>query len=190
MQKPYKEIRWHARGGQGAKTAAVLVAQMAIDEGKFSQGFPEYGPERMGAPVLGYTRVGKEIITSHSSIYNPDVVVVLDETLLATVDVCDGLADDGILLVNTQHSVDVIRKKISNKNVKIYTIDAGKISREELGRNMPNTPMMGALAKVDKDIVALESILKGFEKKMGKKLKPEALQGNIRAIKRAYDEVA
>ena len=189
MKKPYVEIRWHARGGQGAKTAAVLVAQLAIGEGKFSQGFPEYGPERMGAPVLGYTRVGDEAITSHSSIYNPDIVIVLDESLLATVDVCEGLADDGVLLVNSHRSLDEIRKDLSNKKVKVYVVDASAISREEIGRNMPNTPMMGALSKVG-SVVKFDSLISGIEKKFGKKFGPKVVEANIKAIKRAYEEVA
>jgi len=189
MEKSYTEIRWHARGGQGAKTAATLIAEMAITEGKHSQGFPEYGPERMGAPIRGYTRIGEKPITVHCSIYNPDIVIVLDESLLETVDVCDGLGDEGTVIVNTTRSPDEIRKQLSGKNIKLHLIDANKIAQEEIGRAIPNAPMMGALSKVS-GVVALESILKSTEKKFGKKFGPKIVEGNLRAIKRAYEEVA
>jgi pyruvate ferredoxin oxidoreductase gamma subunit len=189
MKKPYTEIRWHARGGQGAKTAATLVAEMAIDEGKYSQGFPEYGPERMGAPIRGFTRIGEKPITVHSSIYNPEIVVVLDDSLLSTVDVCEGLDEGGVVLVNTTRKPDEIRGLLSHKNVKLHTIDANKIALEEIGRAIPNAPMMGALAKVS-GVVQLESIITSTEKKFGKKFSPKIVEGNVRAIKRAYEEVA
>ncbi len=188
MEKSYTEIRWHARGGQGAKTAAVLVAEMAIAEGRYSQGFPEYGPERMGAPIRGYTRIGEQPITVHCSIYHPDVVVVLDESLLETVDVCEGLGDEGTIIINTTRNPDEVREHLSNKNARLYLLDANKIATEEIGRAIPNAPMMGALSKVSR-VVALESILKGVEKKFGKKFKAKIVEGNVRAIKRAYEEV-
>jgi len=189
MEKSYKEIRWHARGGQGAKTAAILVAEMAIDEGNFSQGFPEYGPERMGAPIRGFTRIGKKPITVHSSIYHPDIVVILDESLIEIIEVCEGLGDGGTVIVNTTRTVDEVRPQLSNKNVELFTIDANKIALDEIGRAIPNAPMMGALSRIS-GIVKLESILKSIEKKFGKKFSTKIVEGNIRAIKRAYEEVA
>ena len=188
MGKKMTEIRWHARGGQGAKTAATLMAQMAIEEGKFSQGFPEYGPERMGAPIRGFTRISEQEIRVHSAIEKPDAAVVLDETLLDTVDVCDGLSDDGVLIVNTQESPEVLRKRLGLKGRKVYTIDATTISIKEIGRPIPNTPMMGALVKA-LGILSLDTVIKDIRKKFGKKFSEKVVQGNLNAVKRAYDEV-
>ena len=188
MKKPYIEIRWHARGGQGAKTAATLVAEMAITEGKYSQGFPEYGPERMGAPIRGYTRIGDSPVTVHCAVYEPEIVVVLDESLLETIDVCDGMTGDGIIIVNTAHSPEVIRQNLSRKDVNLYTVDATRISIEELGRPIPNAPMMGALARVAR-VVKVETIKASMKKKFQKKFGDKVVQGNLRAIERAYEEV-
>jgi pyruvate ferredoxin oxidoreductase gamma subunit len=188
MKKPYTEIRWHARGGQGAKTAATLVAEMAINEGKYSQGFPEYGPERMGAPIRGFTRIGESPISVHSAIYEPEIVVVLDDSLLDTVDVCEGMRDDGILLVNTSRAPEEIRAKLSNRKVKLHTIDATKISIEELGRPIPNAPMMGALSRTA-GVVKLDTVKDSMAHKFEKKFGDKVVQGNLRAIERAYKEV-
>ncbi len=181
------EIRWHARGGQGAKTAATLVAAVALEEGKYSQGFPDYGPEREGAPVRGYTRISDEPIWVHSAIYTPDIVVVLDPTLLDSVDVTEGLKDGGIVLVNSSHDPAQLREELGLKDAKVFTVDATQISIEEIGRAIPNTPMMGALMKV-MPILKLESILADIEKKFKSK-GDRIVQGNFRAIKRAFEEV-
>jgi len=188
MSKDYIEIRWHARGGQGAKTAATLVAEMAIQEGKYSQGFPEYGPERMGAPIRGYTRIGNSPIRVHSAVYTPEVVVVLDETLLETADVCKGMVDGGILLVNTTRSPQEIKENLSAKEIRVFTVDATKISIEELGRPIPNAPMMGALARAA-GVVKIETLKDGMRKKFQKKLGDKVVEGNLRAIDRAYEEL-
>ncbi len=188
MKKPYTEICWHARGGQGAKTAAVLVAEMAIHEGKFSQGFPEYGPERMGAPIRGFTRVGDSPITAHSAVYTPEIVVVLDESLLEITDVCEGMPDNGVIIVNTARPPEEVRKHLSKKNVRLYTVDATKISIEELGRPIPNAPMMGALARATA-IVKVETIKDSMRHKFEKKFGEKVVQGNLRAIDRAYEEL-
>lgn len=181
------EIRWHARGGQGAKTAATLVAAVALEEGKFSQGFPDYGPEREGAPIRGYTRISDGPIYVHSAIYTPDIVVVLDSSLLDSVDVTEGLKAGGIVLVNSPKDPKEIRAKLKVAEGKVYTVDATQISIDEIGRPIPNTPMMGALMKI-MPILKLDTILHDVEKKF--KSKGERIvQGNFRAIRRAFEEV-
>ncbi len=181
------EIRWHARGGQGAKTAATLVAAVALEEGKYGQGFPDYGPERMGAPIRGYTRISDEPVRIHSAIYTPDVVVVLDETLIDSVNVCEGLKEGGTVIVNTAKSPAEMREQLRLEGGKLYTVDATQISIDELGRAIPNAPMMGALVKVV-PVVSMETILADMKKKFQSKGE-RVVQGNERAIKRAYEEV-
>jgi pyruvate ferredoxin oxidoreductase gamma subunit len=181
------EIRWHARGGQGAKTAATLIAAVALEEGKFSQGFPDYGPEREGAPIRGYTRVSDGKIRVHSAIYNPDIVVVLDPTLLDSVDVTEGLKDGGIVLVNSNQPPAEIRKKLGVDNARVFTVDATQIAIDEIGRAIPNTPMMGALMKV-MPLLRIDTIKKDVEKKFKSK-GDRIVQGNFRAIDRAFEEV-
>ena len=181
------EIRWHARGGQGAKTAATLVAGVALEEGKFSQGFPDYGPEREGAPIRGYTRISDEPVRVHSAVYTPDIVVVLDASLLEAIDVTEGLKDDGIILVNSADDPADLRKKFGRDSGKVYTVNATQISIDEIGRNIPNTPMMGALMKV-MPILKLDTILADVEKKFKSK-GDQIVQGNFRAIRRAFEEV-
>lgn len=184
-----KEIRWHGRGGQGAKTAATLVAQVVLKEGKFSQGFPEYGPERMGAPIRGYTRISEGKISSHCNIANPDIVVVLDATLMDVVDVCEGIESDGILLLNTATSPAEVKASVKMpESVKVATVDANTISRDEIGRQIPNTPMMGALVKVS-GILKLETLEDDIRHKFEKKFGEKIVQGNIKAVKRAFEEV-
>jgi len=182
------EIRWHARGGQGAKTASTFLAEAAIGAGKYSQGFPDYGPERMGAPMRGFTRISDHPIRLHSAIEEPDTVVVLDDTLLDTVSVCEGLAETGIVIVNTKHAADDVRSKIKWNGKKLYLINASQIALEELGRPIPNTPMLGALVKVS-DTITLDVLLEDITKKFMKKFKKQVVEGNLRAIKRAYEEV-
>lgn len=181
------EIRWHGRGGQGAKTAATLLAEAALHEDKYSQGFPEYGPERMGAPMCGYTRISDKEIRLHCAIYNPNVVVILDESLIDAVDVTAGLAEDGAIIVNTAQNPDAIRKKVGFPG-KIATINATQISIDELGRPIPNTVMIGALLKVT-GVLKIDTVLKDIEKKFGNKFPERVVQGNIKAINRAYEEV-
>ncbi len=183
-----KEIRWHGRGGQGAKTAAGLVAEVAMEEGKFSQGFPEYGPERMGAPIRGFTRISDGPIRVHSPITSPDVVVVLDDTLLSTVDVTEGMSKGGFLIVNTKKNPGEIASSITAKGIAVWTVDATQIAIDEIGRPIPNTPMIGALIKAagSVDIELLKaSIKKKFLKKFGEKI----VAGNVNALDRAHNEV-
>ena len=184
------EIRWHGRGGQGAKTASTLLGKVAAKTGKNIQAFPEYGPERMGAPILAYNRISSEKITIHCQVTEPDIVVVLDPTLLDVVDVTEGVSSNGVIVVNTKEDPEAIKSKIDfDGNVK--TVDAYHISREEIGRPIPNTPMIGALINAT-ELIPLEELLNYIEVELKKKFasKPEIVDKNIDAIKRAYEEVS
>ena len=184
------EIRWHGRGGQGAKTASLLLADAAFNTGKYIQGFPEYGPERMGAPITAYNRISDNPITVHSNIYEPDYVVVVDDTLLETVPVTDGLKENGAIIINTTKSPETIKKSLNGYNGNIYTIDARKISIETLGKYFPNTPMLAAIVKVSgimSDEAFLEDMKDSFKHKFAKK--PEVIEGNMKALELALKEV-
>jgi len=176
------EIRWHGRGGQGAVTSVEMLAQAAIGEGKYAQGFPSFGPERKGAPVAAFNRVDDKQIKVRSHIYNPDVVVVLDASLVSLVNVTEGLKEDGILVVNTTKSPEELRKETNFKGT-IATVDAKRIAWDELGVPITNTTMLGALIKVGK-IVELDSVRDPLEHRFGR-----IAQKNIAALKRAYEEV-
>lgn len=184
------EIRWHGRGGQGAKTASLLLAEVAFDAGKYVQGFPEYGPERMGAPITAYNRISDELITLHCNIYNPDYVVVVDETLLNTVDVTSGLKDKGAIVINTTKNPEEIKPLLKGYKGKVYTIDARKISEEELGKNFPNTPMLGAIVQIS-GIISKDVFMSHIEKSFNHKFatKPQVIKGNMAALKRSMEEV-
>ncbi|MCK5219177.1 2-oxoacid:acceptor oxidoreductase family protein [bacterium] len=184
------EIRWHGRGGQGAKTAALLLGEAAIRTGKYVQAFPEYGPERMGAPVQSFDRISDKPITLHCSVTNPEVVVVLDASLMECVDVTAGLSEEGVLLVNTSRSPDEIRQRLNWQGQKLYTVDASAIAMDTIKKNVPNTPMMGALLKAT-NLMDFESMLEDTKHKMEKKFKdrPGIVEGNMAAIRRAYEEV-
>lgn len=184
------EIRWHGRGGQGAKTASLLLADAAFNTGKYIQGFPEYGPERMGAPITAYNRISNKPITIHSNIYEPDYVVVVDDTLLETVDVTAGLKSTGAIVINTTKSPEYLKSKLNSFDGDIYTIDARKVSMETLGRYFPNTPMLAAIVKVSKIMDEQDFIndMRGsFKHKFAKK--PEVIDGNMKAIEMALNEV-
>jgi len=185
------EIRWHGRGGQGAKTAALLLADAALSSGKYVQAFPEYGPERMGAPVASFDRISSKPILLHSAVTNPDVVLVLDPTLIESVDITEGVSDDGVVIINTEKSPEDIKKELNIKGkIKVYTIDASTISKETIGREIPNTPLLGALIKVT-GMLDFKEMVEDTKKKLEKKFKskPEVIAGNIKAIERAYNEV-
>ena len=184
------EIRWHGRGGQGAKTAALLLADAAFNTGKYVQGFPEYGPERMGAPITAYNRISTERSTVHSNIYFPDFVVVVDETLLSSVDVTAGLKTEGAIVINSSKSPEQLRPLLKGYAGRVCTIDAGKISEEELGKNFPNTPMLAAIVKVS-GVVEPEAFIKDMEASFHHKFasKPQVIEGNMRALKRSMEEV-
>ena len=184
------EIRWHGRGGQGAKTAALLLADVAFKTGKNVQGFPEYGPERMGAPITAYNRISSDEIRVHSNIYHPVYGVVVDETLLHTVDVTAGLKEQGAIVVNTPKSPQEIAPQLNGYKGKVYTVDARKISVETLGKNFPNSPMLAAIVAVskvmDKDTFIRE-MKNSYQHKFAKK--PEVIDGNMKALEVAYDAV-
>ena len=184
------EIRWHGRGGQGAKTASLLLADAAFNTGKYIQGFPEYGPERMGAPITAYDRISDSEIRVHSNIYDPEFVVVVDETLLEIVDVTAGLKEDGAILINTAKSKEEILPLLKGYKGKVYTVDARKISMETLGKNFPNTPMLAAIVKVT-GVIDDETFLNEMEGSFKHKFarKPEVIEGNMQALKVALREV-
>lgn len=184
------EIRWHGRGGQGAKTASLLLADAAFNTGKYVQGFPEYGPERMGAPITAYNRISTQRCTVHSNIYFPDYVVVVDETLLSAVDVTAGLKAEGAIVINSGKDPAELRPLLKGYTGRVCTIDAGRISEEELGRNFPNTPMLAAIVKVS-GIVEQEAFVKDMEASFRHKFasKPQVIDGNMRALKRSMEEV-
>jgi len=188
MVREMTEIRWHGRGGQGAKTAAQLVAQVALEEGKFSQGFPEYGPERMGAPIRGFTRISDGVIRLHCPIERPDVVVVLDETLIGMPAVTEAADESTVFVINTTLDPAGMRRKLGVAAAAVFCVDATQISIDELGRPMPNTPMVGALIKAT-GCISLATVKKDVEKKFLKKFGADVVQGNIRAIQRAFEEV-
>ena len=184
------EIRWHGRGGQGAKTASLLLADAAFNTGKYIQGFPEYGPERMGAPITAYNRISTKPITIHSNIYEPDYVVVVDDTLLESVDVTAGLKKTGAIVINTTKDSEYLKKQLKGYEGKIYKIDARKISMETLGKYFPNTPMLAAIVKVSKvmtDEEFLNDMQGSFKHKFAKK--PEVIDGNMKALEMALKEV-
>ncbi len=184
------EIRWHGRGGQGAKTASLLLADAAFNTGKFIQGFPEYGPERMGAPITAYNRISNNPITIHSNIYEPNYVVVVDDTLLESVAVTDGLKQDGAIIINTTKDSNYLKDVLKGYNGAIYTIDAKKVSMETLGKYFPNTPMLAAIVKVSKimtDQELLDDMKDSFKHKFAKK--PEVIEPNMKALEIALQEV-
>lgn len=186
------EIRWHGRGGQGAKTAALLFGEAALETGKYIQAFPEYGPERMGAPVQAYNRLSDEPIQIHSGIKNPKIVVVLDPTLIEVAKVLDGLKEDGILLVNTKEEPKALKNRLGleTKKIKVFTVDANRIAIETIGRAIPNTPMLGALVKVSR-VLDFEKMLSSIRKKLLLKFRgnEKLVEDNIVSVKRAYEEV-
>ncbi|MCR5000847.1 MAG: 2-oxoacid:acceptor oxidoreductase family protein [Lachnospiraceae bacterium] len=185
------EIRWHGRGGQGAKTAALLLADVAFKTGAFVQGFPEYGPERMGAPITAYNRISREEIRVHSNIYTPDLVVVVDETLLHSVDVTAGLKEDGAIIINTPGSREDVIPLLNGYKGRVYTVDARKISVETLGKNFPNSPMLAAAVGVSK-VMDKEAFIRemrtSYEHKFAKK--PEVIEGNMKALTMTFEALS
>lgn len=184
------EIRWHGRGGQGAKTASLLLAEAAFNTGMYIQGFPEYGPERMGAPITAYNRLSTEPMTVHSNIYEPDYVVVVDETLLKTVNCTAGLKKEGAIVINTKKTPAEIKSELKGYEGKVYTIDARTISEETLGAYFPNTPMLAAVVKVS-EVLDVDTFVKDMEGSFKHKFasKPQVIDKNMAALKRSLQEV-
>lgn len=195
MSRKEIEIRWHGRGGQGAKTAALLLADVCFKTGAYVQGFPEYGPERMGAPITAFNRISDKEIRVHSNIYTPDLVVVVDETLLKSVDVTNGLKADGAIIVNTDKSADEIRPLLKSGDGsifggKVYTLDARKISVEALGKYFPNSPMLAAVVAVSR-IMDWDQFINEMKASYAHKFakKPEVIEGNMKALTLTYDSL-
>ena len=188
--KDIVEIRWHGRGGQGAKTASLLLADAAFNTGKYVQGFPEYGPERMGAPITAYNRISSERCTVHSNIYYPDYVVVVDESLIQAVDVTAGLKENGAIVINSGADPEELRPMLKGYKGRVCTIDANRISEEELGKVFPNTPMLAAIVKVS-GVVEPDEFVQDMEASFKHKFasKPQVIDGNMRALKRSMEEV-
>ena len=184
------EIRWHGRGGQGAKTASLLLADALFNTGKYIQGFPEYGPERMGAPITAYNRIDDSPIRIHSNIYEPDYVVVVDDTLVGPVDVAKGLKKGGSILINTSLDGSILKERLGNVDAKIYTIDASKIAMETIGANFPNTALLSAVIRITNLMSEDElekNMLESFKHKFAKK--SEVIEPNMKSVIRAYEEV-
>lgn len=190
MSSTMTEIRWHGRGGQGAKTACLLLADAAFASGKYVQGFPEYGPERMGAPITAYNRISDSPCTIHSNIYNPNYVVVVDETLLSTVDVTAGLDPEGAIVVNTSRSPEDIRPLLGGYPGRVYTIDARTLSEKYLGGYFPNTSMLAAIVQVSRVLDAgrfIADMEASFRHKFA--TKPQVIQGNMNCLIQSMKEV-
>ena len=182
------EIRWHGRGGQGAKTAALLLADVAFQTGAYVQGFPEYGPERMGAPITAYNRISLDPIRVHSNIYEPDMVVVVDESLLEDVDVTAGLSPEGAIIINTDKDAEAVKPHLKGYTGRVYTVDGRAIPEETLGKNIPNSPMLAAAVAVSGVMERerfLDEMHASYKHKFAKK--PEVSEGNIRALTMTLD---
>lgn len=185
------EIRWHGRGGQGAKTAALLLADVAFQTGAFVQGFPEYGPERMGAPITAYNRISYDPIRVHSNIYTPDMVMVVDETLLDSVDVTAGLKKEGAIIINTNKAKEEVIPLLKGYEGAIYVIDARDISQKALGKNFPNSPMLAAAVAVS-GVMEREAFMKEMQESYAHKFakKPEVIEGNMKALTMTWDALS
>jgi len=183
------EIRWHGRGGQGTVTAAKVFADACLSGGRYVQAFPEYGPERSGAPLRAYNRVSSKELRMHCPVIKPNIVAVVDATLLDAINVAEGSLDDTVFIVNSTKTPAEIREKIKARpSQKVFILDASKIAIDCFGRPMPNSPMVGALAKAS-GIVSLEQVLEDVKKSFGKKFSQKIIDGNLEAVKRGYEEV-
>jgi pyruvate ferredoxin oxidoreductase gamma subunit len=182
------EIRWHGRGGQGAVTAAKMVAELALGQQKYFQAFPEYGPERSGAPIVAFTRVSDEPIQVYSGVEHPQIVVVLDSSLLSIVDVTKGAPPDAIVLVNSEMNPAELRARYGLEGFRYYTVAATRIAVETIRRPIPNTPMVGALTRIT-GLFPIDEVVAFLREDFGKKFPPKVVEGNIAAITRSYEEV-
>jgi len=183
------EIRWHGRAGQGVVTAAVTLADvLAGEEGKYVQAFPEFGAEKRGAPILAFNRISQKPIRTHSQVYEPDIVVVTDPSLLGLIDVTEGAKEDALFLFNTTFDLSLVRKRLNLGSRKVYALDAYTIAREEIGRPIPNVPMVAALIKVT-GLLEPEKFMAKLKASLSKKLRPEVVTSNLRTVERAFMEV-
>lgn len=188
MSQNLTEIRWHGRGGQGAVTAAKMVAEIAAEHGKCFQAFPEYGPERSGAPIVAFTRLSDEPIQCYSAIEHPTIILVLDETLLPVVDVTEGAPDDAVIIINTEKSPEELAGQFNFGGRKVYTVPATRIAKQTLGRAIPNTPMVSALSRVT-GAFTLEEIESHLRHTFGKKFPEKVVEANVQAARLGFEEV-
>ncbi len=186
--KEITEIRWHGRAGQGTVSAAKLLAETALEAGMYAQAFPEYGPEREGAPLKAYNRVSRERFSIYCSIDQPGVVVVVDPSLLKLGDFKDGTDASSVFIINTPQTPGEVKSRFGLEKAKVWTVDATGISLATLGKNIPNTPMLGALARVT-GLVGVEAVIASLLKEFGKKFSPDMVERNVAAVRRAYQEV-
>lgn len=186
----YIEVRWHGRAQQGVVTAAKVLGEACLMSGKYVQAFPEFGPERMGAPVRAYNRISTEPIRLHCQVTEPGYVLIADPTLISIAGVTDGTNENAIFIINTPKSPKEMRKELGleGKGAKVFTLDAAKISLETIGRVMPNTPMLGALAKAT-NFITLEAMIENFKENYAKKFSEKVIEGNVAAMNRGYNEV-
>ena len=183
------EIRWHGRGGQGTVTAAKVLADTCLSGGRYVQAFPEYGPERAGAPLRAYNRISSKKLRMHCPVLEPDIVAVADATLLDSINTAEGAKDNTLFLVNTSKDPKDVKEKLkAGQNQKVFTLDATKIAIECFGRAMPNAPMLGAVCKIT-GLITLEHLLEDVKKSFGKKFSQKIIDGNLEATKRGYEEV-
>ena len=190
MKGNMTEIRGHGRGGQGAKTASQLLADAAFMAGRYVQSFPEYGPERSGAPITAYNRISDERCSVHSNIYEPDYVAVVDETLLKSVDVTSGLKEDGAVIINSEKSPEELKEMLGGYRGRVCTIDARAVSMECLGAYCPNAPMLAAVVMVS-GCVDKERFLQDMEESYRHKFarKPQVIEGNLKCLRLSMDRV-
>lgn len=188
--KELTEVRWHARAGQGAVTASKLLAEAAMEEGFYIQAFPEYGAEREGAPVRSFTRISTTPVRVHSQIYEPDVVLILDSTLIGSVNATEGLREGGAIIINTPKNPAEMQDRMGDLagKFKIFTVDATSISLDAIGRPMPNIPMLGAFIWAT-GLLDFRSVAEKMRKVLSKKFGEKILEGNLVALKRGYEEV-
>ncbi len=185
----YIEVRWHGRAQQGVVTAAKILGEACLRSGKYVQAFPEFGPERMGAPVRAYNRVSDEPIRLHCQVSDPGYVLIADPTLIGTVNVTEGAPEDAVFIVNTQRSPEEMRKELglAGRKAKVFTVDASNISLDTIGRLMPNTPLLGALAKAT-GFITLDALIENFKENYSKKYSSKVIEGNVEAMKRGFSE--
>ncbi len=189
MDKETIEIRWHGRAGQGVVTAAVTLADViSMEKDLHVQAFPEFGAEKRGAPILAFNRISKKPIRTHSQVYFPDIVVVTDPSLLGMVDISSGAKEDAIFLMNTTFDIGMIRERLGLGKKKIYALDAYTIAQDELGRAIPNVPMVSALVKIT-GLMDIDRFTQNIRISLGKKLRPEVVEMNMKTIDRALEEV-
>jgi len=183
------EIRWHGRGGQGTVTAAKVLADACLSGGRYVQAFPEYGPERAGAPLRAYNRISSKPVRMHCPVLHPQVISIADATLLDTIDVTEGATDNAVFIVNTSKDSKEIRAKLNASPIqRVFIVDATKIAMECFGRALPNSSMLGALCKVT-GLVSLEHLLEDVKKSFGKKFSQKIIDGNLEATRRGFEEV-